>query len=360
MRVRVQQSRTGGAREEEARQQLARAVALFLGALRDHVGHRDAVDPLRDQHLVALVHHVGHDHVGIVRELRRVLPLRRSLQLVVQLLRHPVPQLVDQGLDVHARDQRPQQPGEPAQLRQVREQRLPGPRVLHLDRHIPPVVPHRPVHLADRGGGRRLLLELQEQLTPLLTEPLRQHLVHRAGRHRRGSLLELGERRPIGARHLLGQRGLEDGQSLPELHGPALELAEHLEELVRRALLELPAHHLRGLAADPLAQTPGGTAGEAQWQRGQLGSSGDGLTGKIRHTPLQIPDSRAAYGGYRTIVSCGAPGTAMPSPSCSPAAPQGQAGCGAIRSERQSSSGSVISQRAPVLAGSSPSRKDSA
>ena len=84
-----------------------------------------------------------------------------GLQLVVQLLGHPVAQLRDQRLDVHAGDQRAQQPGEAAQLGEVGQQRLAGARVLHLHRDVAPVVPHGPVHLPDRGGGGRLVLELR-------------------------------------------------------------------------------------------------------------------------------------------------------------------------------------------------------
>ena len=42
------------------------------------------------------------------------------------------------------------------------------------------------------------------------------------------------------------------------------KLAEDLEELLRRALLQLAADDLRGLPADPLAQPPGRSPGEAE------------------------------------------------------------------------------------------------
>ncbi len=285
MGVGVQQAGAGRAGEEEAGQKLAGPVALLLGAVRDDLGQRDAVDPLGHQHLLALVHHRRDDHVRVVRELLRVGALRLGLQPVVQLLRDAVPQLRDQRLDVHARDERTQQPGEPAQLAEVGEQGLTRARVLHLDRHLTAVVPHRPVHLADRGSGGRLVLELLEEVAPVRPEPLLEHAVHGAGGHRRGGLLELGQGRAVGAGDLLRQRRLEDGQCLPELHRAALELAEHLEELLRRALLQLAADDLRGLAHDPLAQPPGRPAGEAERERGELGGTGDRLPGKIRHAP---------------------------------------------------------------------------
>ncbi|GAA3085350.1 hypothetical protein GCM10020254_32150 [Streptomyces goshikiensis] len=175
MRIRVQQPGARGPREEEPGQQLARAVTLLRRAVRDHLRQRGPVHPLADQHLLALVHDIRDDHVIVVHEGVRVAALRLRLQLVVQLLRDPVAQLLDQRLDVHAGDQRAQQPGEAAQLFEVRQQRLPGARVLDLDRHRAAVAPHRPVHLPDRGGRGGLLLELLEQVPPVLAEPLGQH-----------------------------------------------------------------------------------------------------------------------------------------------------------------------------------------
>src|SRR6185503_19747054 len=50
-------------------------------------------------------------------------------------------------------------------------------------------------------------------------------------------LLQLRQGRAVGAGDLLRERRLEDGQGLAELHGAALELPEHLEQLVGGALL---------------------------------------------------------------------------------------------------------------------------
>ncbi|CAM5685277.1 hypothetical protein SALBM311S_09166 [Streptomyces alboniger] len=313
MRVGVQQTGAGRAGEEEAGEQLAGPVALFLGAAGDDLRQRDAVDPLGDQDLLALVDHGRHQHVRVAGELLGVRLLGLRLQAVVQLLRDPVLQFRDQRLDVHAGDQRPQEPGEAAQLAEVGEQGLAGPRILHLDRDLTAVVPHRPVHLSDRGRRRRLVLELHEQLTPVLAEPFREHRVHGARGHGRGGFLEFGQGRPVGAGDLLGQRRLEDGQGLAELHRAALELPEHLEQLIGRALLQLAADDLRGLADDPFAQPPGRPAGEAERERGEPGGPGDRLPGKIRHAPSKST-GRAAAAGRLTrvddpcsaIVSCAA------------------------------------------------------
>jgi hypothetical protein len=149
-------------------------------------------------------------------------------------------------------------------LVQVGEQCLARPRVLHLDGDLPAVVPHRAVHLSDGGRCGRFVLEFHEQVVPVLAQPFLEHGVHRAGRHRWRGLLELCECSAIRPCDLLGQRRLEDGQRLPELHRAALELAEHLEQLLRRALLQLAAHDLRRLPADPFADAPCGPSGEAE------------------------------------------------------------------------------------------------
>lgn len=278
--------------EEEARQQLARAVAHLRGALRDHLRQRHAVHPLRDQHLVRAVHHVGHHHVRVVGELDRVRVLGLRLQLVVQLLRDPVAQLGDQRLDVHAGNERPEQPGHPAELVEVRQQGVPGAGVLDLHRDLAAVVPHGPVHLPDRGGRRRAVVELGEELAPVLAEALGQYGVHGAGGHRRRRVLKLGEGGTVGARDLLGQGGLEDRQGLPELHGAALQLAEDLEELFGRPLLQLGGDLFRGAPAEPLAQSQRRPPGESQWERRQLGGTGHRFARKIRHAPPLSDRSR--------------------------------------------------------------------
>jgi hypothetical protein len=68
-------------------------------------------------------------------------------------------------------------------------------------------------------------------------------------------------------RDVLRQHRLEQTQGLAELHGTPLELAQHLEQLLRGPFLELGVHPFGRGAADALAEAEGGTTGEAQWQR---------------------------------------------------------------------------------------------
>ena len=76
-----------------------------------------------------------------------------------------------------------------------------------------------------------------------------QHPVHGAGRQRRRRLLQPGERLAVGAGEVLGQGRLEDRHGLAELHRPALELAEHLEQLLGGARLHLGGDDLGRPAA---------------------------------------------------------------------------------------------------------------
>jgi hypothetical protein len=122
------------------------------------------------------------------------------------------------------------------------------------------------VNLADRCGGGRLVVELGELRPPVLAETFGEHLVHRGRRQRGGRLLEFGQRGAVRAGDLGRQRCLEDRQHLAHLHGAALELAEHLEQLLRGALLDLEGDHLGGPADRPLPHSESGAAGESERQ----------------------------------------------------------------------------------------------
>ncbi len=71
------------------------------------------------------------------------------------------------------------------------------------------------------------------------TELCGQHAMHAGRGQRRRRFLQSGERGPVGSGDLFRQGRLEDGQRLSELHGPTLELAEHLEQMLCRALLDV-------------------------------------------------------------------------------------------------------------------------
>src|SRR5688572_18584009 len=107
--------------------------------------------------------------------------------------------------------------------------------------------------------------------------------MHLLGRHRRGRVLELGEGGAVRRDELLRERRLHDGEGLADLHRTALELTEHREQLVRGAGLQLLGHELGRLAAHPLAERPGGPAGESERERGELRGARHPAQRQIRH-----------------------------------------------------------------------------
>ena len=100
------------------------------------------------------------------------------------------------------------------------------------------------VHLADRGGGEGLLLELGEELGERLAVVLLlQHLLDLLPGHRRRVVRSLRELLLVDLAVLVGDElGVDEGGELAELHRRALHLAERADHLHRRlqvALLEL-------------------------------------------------------------------------------------------------------------------------
>ena len=143
---------------------------------------------------------------------------------------------------------------------------------------------HRPlVDLADAGRGGRAAVEPDQVVGPVGPEVGGQLVAHRLGRHRRRVVLQAGEVLPVGRHQLVGQGGLEHAQRLAELHRPALELAERLEELLGRALLHLGEHRVRRGAAQPPPEAHRRTSCVAQRQGGEAGAAGEGLARELGH-----------------------------------------------------------------------------
>ncbi len=248
-------------------------------------GQRDTVQPFADQHVVADADHTGDAHVRVAGVAGGESLLGGSFPPVIEFLGHPVPQLGEQRLDVQARHEPAEKPGETAQLAEIAHQRPARARVLDLDGNLAPVVPDGSVHLADGRGGRRLVVELGEAGPPTLAHVAREHLVHSPGRHRRRGFLQPGQGGPVRFGDLRGQRGLEYGQRLPELHRAALELAQDPEDLSCCPLLDFLVHQLSWPAAQPLAPSQRGPACVPGRQPGQSGRAGDSMTGQIAHEP---------------------------------------------------------------------------
>ncbi len=108
--------------------------------------------------------------------------------------------------------------------------------------------------------------KLDQVLLPAGAQLAGQHRVDPRGRHRGSRVLQPGQVLAVRLRHVLRQHRLEQTQGLAELHRAALELAQHLEQLLCGPLLQLGVHPLGRGTADALAEAEGGTAGEAERQ----------------------------------------------------------------------------------------------
>ena len=115
------------------------------------------------------------------------------------------------------------------------------------------------------------------------SELLGQHPVDACRGQRRCRLLQLREGGTVRSGDLLGQRRLEDGQRLTHLHGAALELTEHLEQMLGRTLLNLSGYDLAGHPGYPLPEPELGPSGEAQGQRREPGGTANSLAGDVGH-----------------------------------------------------------------------------
>ena len=260
--------------EVEAEDDLGEPVARRLVELLDRPEAR-AGDQVGDEHAPA--RELGVD-LGHVRERMPAVGARDGavvlrLELVVELLGDPLAQLRVHRLDVQAGreplDERQQQ----GEVAQVGVDRLGHAGVLHLDRHVVPFASDRTVHLADRRGGERLLVELREDDRGLVAQLLAQQLRHLLERQRRDVVAQLRERLLEALALVLGQRGEVDRREhLPDLHRRPAHLAELLDELARERGGALAgggvgalgrAHDVRGARADPARGLPGDQAAEA-------------------------------------------------------------------------------------------------
>jgi hypothetical protein len=206
-----------------------------------------------------------------------------GLVTVVELLDHPVAQLGEQRFDLHARNDRLEQPAEPLQLPQVRAQCLAGARILHFDRDVTAVMPHRPVYLPDAGGRRRFVGELGEAATPPRAELLVEHPLHGLWRHRRCGGLQFRQGFPVRRRQLLRDRRLEYAQRLAELHRAAFELTKHRKELLGGARAELRVDDLGIVPGQPPAPTRGDPPGHPERKAREPSGSLRGAARDVGH-----------------------------------------------------------------------------
>ena len=149
--------------EAAAEDDLAEAAALLVGELLDLL-EADSLDQLGDQDPAPREagHDFGHVDEGVLAVGAGEGALVLGLVLVVELLHHPLADLLGDRLGVEAGGQRAGQADDRAGVAKVGVERLGDPRVLDLDRDLAAVEQLGAMHLADRGGGEGLVLELGE------------------------------------------------------------------------------------------------------------------------------------------------------------------------------------------------------
>ena len=193
---------------------------------------------------------------------------------VVDLLGDPGGDLAGERHHVQPSGDRRRGGGEPLDLLEVVSQRHVGARVLHLHRHrFAGAGQPRPVHLPDRRGRGRARLELGEVGAPVRPEFGAQHTVHPRGGHRGSGVLQRGQPGPEWGGELLRQHRLHHRQHLAELHRPALELAQHAEQLLGGGAGQVGVHLVGGFAQQPAAGADGGPSGGAQRDAQQPGGA---------------------------------------------------------------------------------------
>ena len=206
-------------------------------------------------------------------------PLVVGLRAVVQLLTEAGAQFGDQRRHRHpAGDQRGQPQGH-GQRADIARDRIGHPRVLDLDGHVRAVGPHRTMDLADRGRGGRVLVELAELRAPSRSQLRFQHRADLGERQARVVLLQ-------GAQGVLprvvgvgGEQGVDGGEQLAELEGPALEATQRGPGVVGGRGAGLLAEYRAILSEDPLGLDRHGSADSPHREPGQRGAAADARRG---------------------------------------------------------------------------------
>ena len=210
MRVRMKQPDSLGPYEQKLQVPGGCGVAGLLGASCDDLRQGGSVQPLADQDVALVVDDFGNGEFGITFESRGKSLLGLSFQSVVQLLGHPALQLVQDRLDLESGYPGGGQTSHPGHLVEIADECLACARILQLDCDVSAVLPDCTVHLADRRGGGRLVVERDELLPPTRPELGNQHSVDDRGGHRRCGILKPGQRRAVGPGEFLGHGCLKD------------------------------------------------------------------------------------------------------------------------------------------------------
>ena len=241
MRIAVEEPVTEDHRHPGLRHQISDGASLLeRPTLRIQIGHLDPVEPLERQNPGARIgpEDPRHANVRMAGEVAVECVRVPRLEPVVELLPDRARELVDKLLRVDEVEGTHSFLGYAGRLIEQRDVGLDlsrRARTLHLDGDLPPVRQRGAMHLSDRGGGDRRLVELREELGDREAEILLDHLLDICDRKRPDVVLQAAQLRDDVGRKDVGPRR----QQLAELDEGRAKLVEHLAQMLA-ALRRLP------------------------------------------------------------------------------------------------------------------------
>ena len=234
MRVAVEEPVPEDHRHPRLRHQVREVAAILERPfVRIEVGDLDAVEPLERQDPAARVgpEHLRHTHVRMPGEVAVERLRVPRLQPVVELLPDRPGELVDELLGVDEVERTDALLRDPRGLVEQGDVRFDLTRragTLHLHGDVLAVRERRAVHLTDRRGSDRPVLELHEELVDRQAEVFLDHLLDVGERERAHVVLKAAQLGDDVGRKNVGTRREE----LSELDERRAELVEHLAQVL--------------------------------------------------------------------------------------------------------------------------------
>ena len=150
------------------------------------------------------------------------------------------------------------------------------PGILNLDGDLFARLEPCPVHLAQRGRGKGLLVELGEDVFRVVAQLVVHHFPQQRPVHRRHVVMQLLQRFDKLSRRDIG----EIGQRLSDLHRGAAQVAHRVEQPQGRSPVRFRQQPLLLVGAlepspQPVEQVGGGNLGLQRAQRGETPKSPD-------------------------------------------------------------------------------------
>ncbi len=156
-----------------------------------------------------------NDEGGLIRHQLCIAFEKARFLNVVRFLRKLALGFAGDRVDIEIERQQVEQPEQGGYVVDVAGDRACYAWVLDLEREVAPIAGASAVHLPDRGGRERLIVELRKARLPALPQFAPEDPVQLRGRHRRSPRAQYGQRlRKLGRQHIFAL----EGNDLAELH----------------------------------------------------------------------------------------------------------------------------------------------